>query len=230
VRVVAEAGTALVSVRDNGMGIQPHRLEEVFEMFSQEEPALSRSKGGLGIGLALTRRLVQMHGGSVTARSEGLGKGSEFLVRIPVLGSQAAGEAQPVPVPAAATATGGLRILVADDNFDAAETLGVLLEVMGHEVRRVHDGEAAVLEAGSFDPHLVLLDIGMPKLNGYETCRRIREQSAGAARTLVAVTGWGQPQDVQQARDAGFDRHMVKPLDIGELVKLIDARATQGGS
>ena len=229
VRVVAEGGTALVSVRDNGMGIQPHRLEQVFEMFSQEEPALSRSRGGLGIGLALTRRLVQLHGGNVTARSEGLGKGSEFLVRIPVLAAQPATEVQAVQEPAAATAATGLRILVADDNFDAAETLGVLLEVMGHEVRQVHDGEAAVLEAASFDPHLVLLDIGMPKLNGYETCRRIRAQPSGTARTLVAVTGWGQPQDVQQARDAGFDRHMVKPLDIGELVKLIDARVARAG-
>ncbi|NNU44321.1 response regulator [Ramlibacter montanisoli] len=230
VRVVAEGGTALVAVRDNGMGIQPHRLEEVFEMFSQEEPALSRSKGGLGIGLALTRRLVQLHGGNVTARSEGLGKGSEFLVRIPVVGSEPATETQPAQAPAAATAAVGLRILVADDNHDAAETLGVLLEVMGHEVRQVHDGEAAVLEAESFDPHLVLLDIGMPKLNGYETCRLIRAQASGTARTLVAVTGWGQPQDVQKARDAGFDRHMVKPLDIGELVKLIDARVAEAGS
>jgi signal transduction histidine kinase len=229
VRVVAEGGTALVAVRDNGMGIQPHRLEEVFEMFSQEEPALSRAKGGLGIGLALTRRLVQLHGGNVTARSEGLGKGSEFLVRIPVVGSQPVTEAETVPAPAAATAAVGLRILVADDNFDAAETLGVLLEVMGHEVRQVHDGEAAALEAERFDPHLVLLDIGMPKLNGYETCRRIRSQPSGATRTLVAVTGWGQPQDVQQARDAGFDHHMVKPLDIGELVKLIDARVAETG-
>jgi signal transduction histidine kinase len=230
VRVVAEGGTALVSVRDNGMGIQPHRLEEVFEMFSQEEPALSRSKGGLGIGLALTRRLVELHGGKVSARSEGMGKGSEFLVRIPVVASQPAGEAPPVQAPAAATAAAGLRILVADDNFDAAETLGVLLEVMGHEVRRVHDGEAAVQEAASFDPQLVLLDIGMPRLNGYETCRLIREQSAGTSRPLlVAVTGWGQPQDVQKARDAGFDRHMVKPLDIDELVKLIDARVAETG-
>ncbi len=223
VRVVSEGGTALVAVRDNGMGIPPHRLETVFEMFSQEEPALSRAKGGLGIGLALTRRLVQMHGGSVNARSEGSGKGSEFLVRIPLVGVQGQPEAQPTPAPAA-TSAGALRILVADDNHDAAETLGVLLEVMGHEVRRVHDGEAAVREALGFDPQLVLLDIGMPKLNGYETCRLMREQAGGAARTLVAVTGWGQPQDVQKAREAGFDRHMVKPLDIDELVKLIDAR------
>jgi signal transduction histidine kinase len=228
-RVVSEGGMAAVSVRDNGMGIAPHRLDEVFEMFSQEEPALARSRGGLGIGLALTRRLVQMHGGTVAARSEGPGKGSEFLVRIPILGAQAQAAPQPAPAQAVATSAGGLRILVADDNEDAAESLGVLLEVMGHEVRRVHDGEAAVQEAAGFDPHLVLLDIGMPKLNGYETCRMIREQAAGAGRTLVAVTGWGQPQDVQKARDAGFDRHMVKPLDIDELVKLIDARAARSG-
>jgi CheY-like chemotaxis protein len=125
--------------------------------------------------------------------------------------------------------TGGLRILVADDNRDAAETLGVLLEVMGHTVRRVHDGESAVQETQAFDPQLVLLDIGMPRLNGYETCRSIRAQDGGRRRTLVAVTGWGQPQDVQSAHDAGFDHHMVKPLDIEVLMRVIGARAAAGG-
>ena len=222
-RVVAEGGTALVSVRDSGIGIPPHRLEDVFEMFSQEEPAIARSRGGLGIGLSLTRKLVQMHGGSVTATSEGVGKGSHFMVRLPLAATQPEAEAAPpvdqgTPLPSA-----GLRILVADDNRDAAETLGVLLEIMGHEVRRVHDGQAAVDEAAVFDPQLVLLDIGMPKLNGYETCRLIRDQAGGAGRTLVAITGWGQPQDVQKATDAGFDRHMVKPMEVNALLQLIAA-------
>jgi signal transduction histidine kinase len=225
-RVVAEGGTALVSVRDSGIGIPTHRLEQVFEMFSQEEPAIARSRGGLGIGLSLTRKLVQMHGGSVVATSEGAGKGSHFIVRLPLtVAERATPQEQPLDganlVPAST-----LRILVADDNRDAAETLGVLLEVMGHEVRRVHDGEAAVVETAAFDPQLVLLDIGMPKLNGYETCRQIRCQTGGATRTLVAVTGWGQPQDVQKAEEAGFDRHMVKPMDVNTLLQLIADTAT----
>jgi CheY-like chemotaxis protein len=121
-----------------------------------------------------------------------------------------------------------LRILVADDNRDAAETLSILLEVMGHEVRTVHDGQAAVEAADSFDPELVLLDIGMPGLNGYDTCRRIRAQAAGAGRTVVAVTGWGQPHDVQSAHEAGFDRHLVKPVDMDTLMELISSRVAAG--
>ncbi|HEX2547230.1 MAG TPA: response regulator [Ramlibacter sp.] len=227
VRVVAEGGQALISIRDDGIGISPQRLEQVFEMFSQEEPALKRSRGGLGIGLALTRRLVQMHNGIVTAASEGPGKGSQFHVRLPLVGSVADAEPQQPDQQVAMPDMPSLRILVADDNRDAAETLGVLLEVMGHEVRRVHDGEAAVQEAQAFDPHLVLLDIGMPKLNGYDTCRGIRAQAGGGRRTVVAVTGWGQPQDVQSAKDAGFDHHMVKPLDVDALLRVIGERAAE---
>jgi signal transduction histidine kinase len=226
-RVVAEGGTALVSVRDSGIGIPPHRLEQVFEMFSQEEPAIARSRGGLGIGLSLTRKLVQMHGGSVTATSEGTGKGSHFMVRLPLVAMEVAAVPEQSRDGANLVAAGTLRILVADDNRDAAETLGVLLEVLGHEVRRVHDGEAAVVEAAAFDPQLVLLDIGMPKLNGYDTCRQIRAQAGGGGRTLVAVTGWGQPQDVQKAREAGFDRHMVKPMDVNTLLELIAGTPTE---
>jgi signal transduction histidine kinase len=228
-RVVAEGGHAVVTVRDDGIGIAPQRLEGVFEMFSQEEPALSRSRGGLGIGLSLTRKLVQLHGGEVTACSEGRGKGSQFTVRLPVLAAQGEHEVHAAPA-APVGCPGTLRILVADDNRDAADTLAVLLEVMGHSVRRVHDGEAAVQEAAAFDPQLVLLDIGMPRLNGYETCRAIRQQAGGSARTVVAVTGWGQPQDVQSAREAGFDHHMVKPLDVGQLATLIHQRVMAGGA
>jgi len=198
-RVVSEGATALVSIRDSGIGIAPHRLESVFEMFSQEEPALSRSRGGLGIGLALTRRLVELHGGSISASSEGPGKGSVFVVRLPVL-VEAAEAAQPA-APAALVPAGALRILVADDNRDAAETLSVLLEVLGHEVRRVHDGQAALDAAAAFDPQLVLLDIGMPGLNGYDTCRALRARHAAGGPKVVAITGWGQPHDVQSARE-----------------------------
>jgi signal transduction histidine kinase len=224
-RVVSESGQAVLSVHDTGIGIPSHRLEHVFDMFSQEEPALSRSRGGLGIGLSLTRKLVQLHGGTVTAHSDGHGKGSVFTVRLPVMSvhTDASPAADATP-PAAAG--GGLRILVADDNADAGETLAVLLQVMGHEVRHVLDGSLAVGAAPEFDPQLVLLDIGMPGLNGYETCRALRTQEGGAARTIVAVTGWGQPQDVAQAAEAGFDHHLVKPVEIESLVQLIAARTS----
>ena len=230
-RVVTEGGYAVVTVRDDGIGISPQRLEGVFEMFSQEEPALSRSRGGLGIGLSLTRKLVQLHGGQVMACSDGPGKGSQFTVRLPVLPAQGPAEAEADAAPAEpVSCPGTLRILVADDNRDAAETLSVLLQVMGHAVRHVNDGAAAVQEAAAFDPQLVLLDIGMPLLNGYEACRAIRQQAGGGGRTVVAVTGWGQPQDVQSARDAGFDHHMVKPLDMGQLAALIHQRVAAGGA
>ncbi|MGV3494763.1 MAG: response regulator [Ramlibacter sp.] len=224
-QVSSEGGEAVVTIRDNGIGIPVHRLESVFDMFSQEEPALVRSRGGLGIGLSLTRKLVQMHGGTVTAHSEGPGKGSVFTVRLPATVAQAEA-AQDAPAPAAANAPGLLRILVADDNRDAAETLSVLLEVMGHEVRQANDGEAAVALAPAFDPQLVLLDIGMPGLNGYDTCRALRGQPGGTGRTIVAVTGWGQPQDLARAGEAGFDHHLVKPVDMQALTDLIAARVT----
>jgi len=223
VRAVSDQGTAVVSIRDDGIGIAPQRLESVFEMFSQEEPALARSRGGLGIGLALTRRLVQLHGGDISASSEGPGKGSLFRVRMPLAGTMVE-DGIPAAQQRPASAEGHLRILVADDNRDAAETLGMLLEVMGHEVKTVHDGQSAVDAAGDFDPELVLLDIGMPGLNGYDTCRRIRDGSGGAQRTVIAVTGWGQPHDVQSAHDAGFDRHLVKPVDMDTLMELISSR------
>ena len=224
--VVADSGTAVVTVRDNGIGIAPHRLEGVFEMFSQEESALSRARGGLGIGLSLTRKLVEMHGGDITASSEGRGKGSHFTVRLPLL------EASQLPPAESAadkpaSAPGDLRILVADDNRDAAETMTMLLEMMGHVVRRVHDGEAALEVAATFDPELVLLDIGMPGLNGYEVCQRLRAQPNGAARTVVAVTGWGQPHDLQKSKEAGFDHHLVKPVDIQVLTGLIARKSAE---
>jgi CheY-like chemotaxis protein len=152
-----------------------------------------------------------------------------FIVRLPLAvpaGMPDAPVASAVPLGTA----GGLRILVADDNEDAAETMSVLLEVMGHEVRRVHDGEAAVEMVAGFDPQLVLLDIGMPKLNGYDTCRRIRVRDGGAVRTLVAVTGWGQPQDLKTSSEAGFDHHLVKPVDIDTLVQLIATQAPVSGA
>jgi CheY-like chemotaxis protein len=225
--VVKDDGMAAISIRDTGIGIPPHRLESVFEMFSQEEAALSRSRGGLGIGLALTRKLAQMHGGTVTASSEGPGRGSQFTLRLP-LEQDAHAEAEPAATPAMdVRPAGGLRILVADDNKDAAETLTMLLELMGHQVRHANDGDEAVRMAAEFDPQLVLLDIGMPKLNGYEVCRQLRSHAGGTARTIIAVTGWGQPHDLEKSHDAGFDHHLVKPVDTQRLLQLIAQRAEQ---
>jgi signal transduction histidine kinase len=220
-RAVIDGGTAVVSVRDSGIGIAPHRLESIFEMFSQEEPALTRSRGGLGIGLALTRQLVQLHGGQISAGSEGTGRGSVFRVALPLLAVVAADAPDEPAEQKPASAEGCLRILVADDNRDAAETMALLLEMMGHQVQRVHDGAAAIDAACGFDPELVLLDIGMPGLNGYDTCRRLRAQAGGTGRTIVAVTGWGQPHDVQSAREAGFDHHLVKPVDMDALMQVV---------
>jgi CheY-like chemotaxis protein len=218
VATVLEKGAVIVTVRDTGIGIPPEHLEKVFEMFSQVESALSRSRGGLGIGLALTDRLIRMHGGSVRAQSDGLGRGSRFVVRLPLT------QAQPQQAASAPVLSRGgpeLRVLVADDNRDAAETLGALLEMLGHDVHLVHDGQAAVDACAAFDPDVVVLDIGMPRLNGYEACKRIRGSIGGAQRTLVALTGWGQEQDVARSREAGFDRHLVKPVDVPALVEIL---------
>jgi signal transduction histidine kinase len=224
----ATAAYVVVSVRDTGIGLPADRLESVFEMFSQVETALSRSRGGLGIGLTLTRRLAEMHGGTVRARSKGVGQGSEFEVRLPLEVARAqapvpqAGLPAAQPVPSSpAQASASLRILVADDNVDAASTLAMFLELMGHVVQYVGDGEAAVQAAASFKPDVTLLDIGMPKLNGYEVCRQIREQPGGQAIFVVAVTGWGQPEDRRTSQRAGFDQHLVKPVEPAALEALI---------
>jgi signal transduction histidine kinase len=224
--VLVEKEHAVVTVRDSGIGIPPERLDDVFEMFSQVESALSRSRGGLGIGLSLTQRLVQMHGGSIKAHSEGVGRGSRFQVQLPLSSAELTVPRAP-EVPSVPAAEGALRILVADDNVDAAETLAALLTEMGHEVREVHDGEAAVQAVAAFDPQLLLLDIGMPKLTGYEACVCIRQQPGGDRRVMAAVTGWGQPQDVQRSREAGFDQHLVKPVDLESLIPLIEQAAHQ---
>ena len=221
----------VLKIKDGGIGISVDRLDNVFEIFSQVESALARSRGGLGIGLSLTRRLVEMHGGSVTARSAGLGQGSEFEVRLPLV--LAAADAQvatsaAIEVKQAVAPAVGLRILVADDNEDAASTLAALLELMGHTVQYVNDGAAAVEAVPRFDPEVVSLDIGMPKMNGYQACRLIRGLPGGAAMTILAVTGWGQPEDRRASSEAGFDHHLVKPVDPDTLTELLAAVQPQG--
>ena len=210
---------AVVSIQDNGIGIPTHMLPQVFEMFTQVDGNLERSRGGLGIGLSIVQRLVQMHGGSVEARSDGPGRGSEFVVRLPVALSLAlnkpADEANSVR-PAAR-----LRILVADDNLDAAESLALLLTLEGNETRTAHDGLEALDVAAAFRPDVMLLDIGMPKLNGYDVCRRIRQQAWGKNIVVIALTGWGQEGDRRKSHAAGFDFHLIKPVDLDVLNKLL---------
>jgi signal transduction histidine kinase len=205
-----ENGMLSLSIKDNGIGIAPESLTGIFMMFSQVAGAAERSEGGLGIGLALVSGLVALHGGTVEARSEGLGRGSEFIVRLAV--------AEPNMLVTSPSDSGtspkiGRRVLVADDNKDAADSLAMILEMAGHEVRVVHDGRAALSLAQTFRPDVALLDIGMPQFNGYEVAKALRREPWGANIYLMALTGWGQEGDRQQAMDAGFDRHLTKPVD-----------------
>ena len=212
---------ASVSVKDTGVGIPAKMLPNIFEMFTQVDQSLERSQGGLGIGLALVQRLVEMHGGSVSVKSDGPGKGSEFTVRLPML----AGVGQPpapqvtISKPAPAIAR---RILVVDDNRDSAASLAMLLKFTGNETRTAFDGLEAVEAAAAFQPEVVLLDIGLPKLNGFEAARQIRDQASGRCPVLIALTGWGQEEDRRRSKEAGFDGHMVKPVDHANLMKLLE--------
>ena len=202
-----------ISVQDNGIGIGAESLGAVFDMFTQVERSLTRSNGGLGIGLSLVRRLVELHGGSVLAESDGVGQGSTFTVRLPLAhAAPAPAEAARVDAaPAPGQSARRLRVLVADDNADAGHTLAALLEIAGHETRVVHDGVAALAVASQFAPQLVFLDIGMPRLDGYETARRLRASPELEGAMLVALTGWGAEEDRARSRAAGFDRHLLKP-------------------
>ena len=215
-----EGDTAVLSVRDDGIGIPPAMLVKVFELFTQVDRTLEKTTGGLGIGLSLVRGLVEMHGGTVEARSEGEGQGSEFLVRLPLAtpagGSDRAGALAEESVPSARR-----RVLVVDDNADAVESLAELLELLGNEVRTASDGEAGVRAAEDFRPEVVFMDIAMPKLNGYAAARRIREQPWGKSMTLIALTGWGNQDDRRKTAEAGFDHHLIKPVEYAALTKLL---------
>jgi PAS domain S-box-containing protein len=213
-------GELIVSVRDTGIGIPAEALPTIFDMFSQVDRSLERSRGGLGIGLALVKGLVEMHGGTVKAESPGPGKGSTFTVRLPTL------ESDPEPAPTAPrevkSATGtGLRILVVDDNRDSTLSMAMMLQLMGDEVRTAHDGVAAVQAAETFQPHVILMDVGMPRMNGYEATRRIREQPWGQTINIIALTGWGQEGDRQRSQEAGCNGHLVKPVSLPDLQELL---------
>jgi CheY-like chemotaxis protein len=221
IRLTAErrGHEAVVSVEDTGIGIAPEVLPRLFEMFSQATPAMERSQGGLGIGLSLVRGLVELHGGRVEARSDGPGHGSEFIVRLPIAGAPPAREVRPAE--AEKPRRVGLKIVVADDNRDAADSLAMMLRLAGNEVRIAYDGLEAVEQAQAFRPDVVLLDIGMPRLNGYEAARRIREQSCDNCMSIVALTGWGQEEDKRRSKEAGFNAHLVKPVDPAALEKVL---------
>jgi CheY-like chemotaxis protein len=211
----------VISVRDTGIGMTADQLPRMFEAFTQADSSLERTGGGLGIGLTLVETLVQMHGGTVEARSAGIGHGCEFLVHLPAATGTpapgtAAGPAAPPP-----SSPAPRRILVVDDNRDSAESLAMLLELHGHQTFRAHDGLEAIEEATRLRPDVILLDIGLPTLNGYETARRIREILRETRPMLVALTGWGQEEDRRRSEEAGFDAHMVKPVDYRALERML---------
>jgi len=226
-----------IRVRDNGIGIPPELLPRLFQLFTQVDGAAHRAQGGLGIGLALVRQLIQMHGGSVTAYSQGPGQGSEFLIRLPLRLKQqrdASGGIEGMPMEAEEeSGKRGHRILLADDNRDALDSLATLLQCDGHEVHTAADGAEALEVAADCRPDVVLLDIGMPKLDGYEVARRIRAEPWGKSTVLIALTGWGQDEDRRRSREVGFDSHLVKPLDpdaLSTLLSKLPARAKAADS
>lgn len=218
--VVERVGSnALIRVRDSGIGIAPEQLPHVFDLFMQVDNSLERAVSGLGIGLTLVKNLVEMHGGSVQVQSDGEGLGSEFLIRLPILEVPA-----PVTNPASSLQSRTAhtrRVLVVDDNRDAATSLSMVLELSGFETQIAYDGLQAVATAEAFLPDVLLLDIGLPKLNGYEVARHVRAEAWGASMLLIALTGWGQLEDRKKSKAAGFDLHLVKPVDIDELMKLL---------
>ena len=222
--VATQTGSELiVRVSDTGIGIDPAKLSQIFGMFVQLDAASEQQqvKSGLGVGLTLVQRLIEMHGGSIEARSEGTGKGSEFVVRLPALTQAANVFPDETPVVDEERPTVRRRILVVDDNLDSAESMAMMLTLSGHEVATAHDGMEAVELAREFQPEVAFLDLGMPRLDGYEAARSIRRQSWGKQIMLVALTGWGQQEDKRRSRDAGFDAHLVKPIDFGALEELV---------
>lgn len=218
-QVELEPDFLVFRVQDTGIGIAPDMLASIFEMFTQVEKDRVRSGGGLGIGLALVRGLAELHGGKVTVRSDGLGKGSEFLISLPrdTVSRVPAISSSPSP-----TQTSRRRILIADDNQDAMETLKLLLEMDGHEIHTASNGEAALALADQVIPEVMLLDLGMPGLSGFELATRVRERPWGNQVTLIAITGWGQAEDRRRSHEAGFNHHLTKPIEFSALQHLLN--------
>jgi CheY-like chemotaxis protein len=201
--------------------MSPEQLAEVFDLFVQVDASLERTRGGLGIGLTLVRQLVEMHGGRVLARSEGLGRGSEFIAYLPLASAPA--EEEPAPAPAAGDARPGLRVLVVDDNQDGADMLALSLSILGHEVLTLYDPLEVEAAAERFRPTLAFLDVGMPRLNGYDLAARLRASDWCRETLLVALTGWGQDSDRRRSAESGFDEHLVKPIDLDTIVAMCTA-------
>jgi CheY-like chemotaxis protein len=228
-RATQQGETVVVSVSDNGMGISTEMLPRVFDMFFQTHSALERAEGGIGVGLPLVRGLVKLHGGTVEVRSEGAGRGSEFIVSLPVgrplrESPDIGGDAELL------SADAGLKLLVVDDNRDAADTCAMLLEALGHHVQTAYTARQALELARVFRPHALLLDIGLPDLDGYRLAQQIRANPWGCSTVLVAVTGWGQEQDRQRAIAAGFDHHLVKPISAATVEALLRSLASRTAS
>jgi CheY-like chemotaxis protein len=218
-----EGRWATVVVRDTGIGIPAYALPTIFDMFSQVDRSIERSSGGLGIGLALVKGLVEMHGGTVEAASAGQGKGSTFTVRLPVIDDNVPLVSETAPELRPRDAAAKRRILVVDDNRDAATSMATMLRLVGDEVMTTHDGAEAVEVADSFRPQAILMDLGMPKMNGYEAVRRIRAKPWGGPIIIVALTGWGQEADKARSHEAGFNAHLVKPVSLPDLEKVLKA-------
>jgi signal transduction histidine kinase len=222
-RLESDAFDVLIRVRDNGIGIAPDELPYVFELFMQSRDAVKRADGGLGIGLALVRELAELHGGSVSAHSDGMGLGSEFVVRLPLAPTPHC-EAPPAQASDAGAQTAPRRrVLIADDNVDSASSLLMLLELEGHDVRVAHDGPSALALAQTFLPHVAILDIGLPGMDGHALAKALRAVPATAQVQLIALTGYGQERDRQAASEAGFDRHLVKPAPFDEILREIES-------
>jgi signal transduction histidine kinase/ActR/RegA family two-component response regulator len=220
---VEQAGdTVVVRVKDTGVGIAPENLPHVFELFYQVDRSFTRNEGGLGLGLTLVQRLVEMHGGKVEVRSDGINRGSEFIVHLPVITYQpVVDDLEKIDRYNASAPRRCRRILVADDFPQSAETLARLLQQDGNEVQVVQDGAAAVEAAAQFHPDVVLMDIAMPKLDGYEAAKQIRQQPWGKEMVLIALTGWGQQQDRRRTQDAGFDAHLTKPVNYEAIMTVL---------
>lgn len=215
-------GEVAISVVDEGIGLAADQIPKIFELFTQVDRSLEKAQGGLGIGLSLVKRLVDMHGGEIEVESAGIGQGSEFTVRLPV--ADVGPTAAAVASEANGDAGNSLRILIVDDNRDGANSLASMLSLLGSETRTAYDGEEAVAAAAEFDPDVILLDLGLPRLNGYEACQRIRSTAAGRSKLIIAQTGWGQDEDRRRTQEAGFDLHLVKPVDAAALARLLAER------